>query len=258
MAVLAFLLSFLNLGQINSELKLLRGESITPKDALSRAGLWLKAMGQLLWEALWIFLWSLPGMAVTFAGYLLVFRNPGISNFLVSLGSLCTSVLAVRAALRYSMGPVILADRPDTGVLRAQRESISMMKSRTLLLLIVIMSFLLLEFLVTLVTAYLPGMLGATLGMAADLALSVYISTTVCAFYEACREKPAVQFAREGSGPLWMPAESVIPEEIGPESGDGEEPEETGGNDWTETEEPDGSEPEEQDRPEPEGEDRPE
>ena len=249
MAVLAFLLAFLNLGQIAAELKLLREKPIVPGDALSRAGLWLKVMGLWLWQGLWLFLWSLPGNAVMLAGSWLMFRSLGLGSFLMNVGSLASTVMVIRAALRYSLGSVVLADRPGTGALEAQRESIRMMKGRSLLLLFLILSFLLLELAIFLLSMLLPGLLGTTLGMALDLALSVYVSTSVCAFYEFCLKVPDLTQPVPGFSWPGMQEKAPLLTEEDPESGDGAgEPKEPVWRDWTDPEAPE--EPESPESPE--------
>lgn len=182
--VLGYLLAFLRLGQLHSQMKLLRGEEIRPADAFSRGGIWLKAIGQQLWQTLWVTLWSLPGLALVIlaSGLALMGWNVRLCIVLTEAAYLAGVVLAARAALRYALAPMILAEKPETGVLAAQRESIRVMTGKVRYLVFLLISFFGWGLIVTLVGMLIPGVPGAVLGMALDLALSVYISTTVCAF----------------------------------------------------------------------------
>ena len=184
---LGFLLAFLNLGQLNAQLKLLREEEITPADAFSRAGIALKAIGQRLWMMLWVLIWSLPGAALVILFSLVAVRNLSLGLVLVELAYGVSLVLGIRAALRYAMAPILLADRPETGIREAQRESVRMMTGKVRYLVLLLLGFFGWIFITTLLSALIPGILGATVGMAMDLALTVYISTALCAFCMALR-----------------------------------------------------------------------
>lgn len=199
LALIAFLLTpFLHLGRLNFTLRLLRGEEVDVKDVLSRSSLFFKAIGQTLLMIIKEILWGLPGVAVSLLGVGYVFLNPTVQSLNVMagfyfVGTVLTMVLMLRAALHYVLAGLILADKPDTGVLASIRQSIAIMRHRKLLYVSLLVSFIgwmLAQYIAEMLLTVLSPIIGMTLGMALDLLLSVYIQTSCAAFYEAYKDQP--------------------------------------------------------------------
>ena len=191
--VLSFVLKFLHISAINGQLKLLRGEEISPRDALSRAPEFLKAIGLSLWKSLWILIWSLPGIAVSAIGIFAAWRSAQaggtpddlfrIMNLSSSLSMTAVLILSVWAALRYMMADTVLADKPDTGVLQALRESRGIMKGKVRLGLMMMLSFLFWYLLIDMLTAWFQGVVGMVIQMGLSIVLSLYLSASVASLY---------------------------------------------------------------------------
>ena len=192
-ALLAFLLTpCLNLGRLRYTLRLLRGESGEVADVLSLRGLFLKAIGLTLWILLKELLWMLPGLALSMAGVAILLIHPSeatlnVMDTMYFAGFVLMIALMIRAALHYIMADMIMADEPDTGIRAAVRRSIDMMRQRKAMLVMLMLSFLGWMLLASLIQSMLSGMLmvlGMTIGMACQLLISVYMQTSIAAFYE--------------------------------------------------------------------------
>ncbi len=199
------LTAFLSTGRTASELKLIRGLEITPKDALSRSAIWLKAIGHRLYLIFRILLWMIPGLALTTLANVLAIRaflngapedsllTAEILPLLSLQGMAGMLFLSGWAYLRYAVSGIILADKPETGVLESVRLSKAFMKGRMgrmILLALVFGGW-------TFVASYLSSMLmsvSTVLGLMVDMGLSLlillYYDTTLCVFYLSGRETP--------------------------------------------------------------------
>ncbi|MBQ6173004.1 MAG: DUF975 family protein [Clostridia bacterium] len=189
---LSLLLSFLHISQTYAELRLLRSETITAGDALSRVNCFFRAVGLELWRALWVFLWCLPGLAVMILGSLADSRS--LFSFAYTTGMILTVGLAGRAVLRYLLAPCVMADKPEQGPVACVRESKTLMQGRVGRLLLVLLSFILAVLVINWVSAILEGLspvVGLLASMFLSLIISLYTDTTVCAFYEQCVDDTA-------------------------------------------------------------------
>ena len=97
--------------------------------------------------------------------------------------TLMIAVPAAIAALRYAMSEYIMADKPESRILGCIRRSKELMKDQKKTLFFLLFSFLLWYMLELLIAAFLTGVLSLVFQMLAGLALSVYISCSVSAFY---------------------------------------------------------------------------
>lgn len=195
--LLAMLITpFLSLGLIASLLTMLRGGECTWMDVFCRKNCFLRAIGLTLLVAIKIILWALPGYAFygIFATLAIYFE----STFLLYLsifGLLAGVVLAIRAALHYSFATTVMADRPQLKIRDCIRESISIMRLRKMQLFLLNLSFFGWYLLATLVSTLCSGMwpvLGTMASMITSLALSLYILTAECAFYDEYKDKPCI------------------------------------------------------------------
>lgn len=178
----------LTLGFDHTLLKALRREEISYSTVLARLPIFLKAIGLTLMIALRIFLWMLPGLAVTFAGGLAVIFSEIAGIVLLLAGLVVYIVLMTRAMYRYRLATYVMADAPDTGINAAIRRSSEIMKGRKMELFSLELSFigwrLLVSFGQTMLLGMLGGVLGAALGMFAAFLLQMYMYMATAAFYQ--------------------------------------------------------------------------
>lgn len=195
LSALSWLLSpVLTLGLTWCLLELLRGHEIGVGTVFARLNCFGRSIGLNLLTAVKLVLWSLPGAAVMFAGMLLLLlTNSSLSLTLYFAGLTLMIVLMVRAMLHYTMAPVFLADEPERGVRGSLRASIDMMRTRKMALFSLMLSFILWMMVLSMLTSFLSAMLGmviaSTISMLLQLMLSVYMQTSICAFYEAYRTR---------------------------------------------------------------------
>ena len=197
--VLAWVLTaFLSTGRTAAELKLIRGQEITIADALSRAAIWHKAIAHRLYLIFRIVLWMVPGFALMMLGQFLAvgraLANGGILDetalMMASMfqlqGMAGMFFLSAWAYLRYSMSGIILADRPETGVLESVRLSKAFVKGRLRRLILMALTFLAGLMMASWVTSSLT-LLSPVLGLVTDMAVTLFIllyyDTTLCVFY---------------------------------------------------------------------------
>lgn len=175
----------LSLGMYHALLKNLRGQEVSPLDALSRLGCTLKALGLLALVVIKTLLWMLPGAAITLAG---AFLPLGGMVAAMTVGSVTMTVLAIRAVYRYALSMYFLADHPEMKLRDCIRRSCEVMKHRKMELFSLEVSFILWEMLVSWLQTLAAGMfgmvVGLTLGMFAMLFVNVYRSSAKLAFYE--------------------------------------------------------------------------
>ena len=184
----------LSLGLYHWLMERLRGAADTEgvKAAISRAGLFFKAIGLQLLVILKVLLWMLPGLAVAIALLVPVTRAVTAEAQLAALRrsysmslpvSLLTVIPGAMAALRYALAEYILADETEKGITACIRRSCELMRGQKRNLFLLLIGFLLWYLLETLVASMLAGVLSLVFPMLARLALSVYVSASVCAFY---------------------------------------------------------------------------
>lgn len=179
----------LRLGLLRYLQNLLRGQAGTPSDVLSCKQCFLKAIGLDLWVGLKTAVWMLPGLALYLMGAGLAVWMNSLSAlyFFAVVSSVAMTALVVRASLHYVMSGYIMAERPETGIRAAVRESIAIMRNRKLAYFMLVLSFIGWNLLASLVGAVLTSVspvIGLTANMATTLVLNLYISTAACAFYQ--------------------------------------------------------------------------
>lgn len=193
---LSWLLSpVLTLGLTWCLLELLRGREIGVGTVFARLGCFWRSIGLNLLTALKLLAWSLPGVAVMFAGMVLLLLTGSDLGMVVYIaGLVLMMVLMIRAMLHYTMATVFLADEPERGVRGSLRASIAMMRTRKMALFSLMVTFFLWMMVLSMLTSLLSAMLGtviaSTVSMFLQLILSVYMQASICAFYDAYRDQP--------------------------------------------------------------------
>ena len=161
----------------------------------------VKAICQRILMVIKVALWMLPGILLCTGGMVLlqIMTNDAqnasafpirIAELLLLLGYGLIAVLGIRAALHYSIADMVLADRPRTGALASIRVSTACMKNRKLELFLLELSFIGWNIAVTLVSSFVGNTAGnvayLVVQMLGSLALTVYMNTSVAAFYNDC------------------------------------------------------------------------
>ena len=183
----------LSLGMYRWLINRLRGQEEPVSVVFSRMNLFLKAIGLQLLIILKVLLWTLPGVAVMAAMMIPMFQAGGtVEARLAAMqgmgGMMFPAILlavvpAVMAALRYTLSEYILADRPENRITGCIRRSKELMKGQKKNLFMLLLSFLLWYLLELLISASLSGILSLVFQMLAGLALSVYMSASIAAFW---------------------------------------------------------------------------
>jgi len=193
-SVLAGLISpFLTLGMINYTLGLLRGVKDAPITAVfSRSGCFWKGIGLNVMMYLRVLLWMLPGMAAMIAGVFIPWD--WLAMALLYAGMVASIVFGIRASMHYAMALRFMGDDPSLGINQCLRESLRMMRHRKLMLFSLELSFIgwnfLLSVLQMLAASMFGNVIGSTCYMVLNMVLTVYMQTSVCAFYDAYRAQP--------------------------------------------------------------------
>ena len=194
----------LNLGQNHTLLKALRKEEISAGTVLARLPLFFRAIGLRLMTALRIFLWMLPGWAVSMVGAVALVFVPSVGILLVFAATILMLVLMLRAMYSYRLAPYVMADEPDTGVGAAIRRSVQVMNGRRMELFSLEFSFfgwrLLLQMGQMLLLSMFGSVIGMTLGMFVSFFLQMYINMSEAAFYQEYAVGPAQAAAAEETG----------------------------------------------------------
>ena len=185
----------LSLGLYKWLMDRLRGQDGPVSTVFCRARLFFRAIGLQLLVILKILLWMLPGIGLAVGSMIPVFRATtsreqlamlSTMNGLTPLAMAAIIVPGVMAALRYALAEYILADRPETRVRECVRLSIKMMTDMKKTLFSMMLVFLLWYLLQMLVSSMLMGIssvLSLVFQMLFVLALNVYMSGSVSAFY---------------------------------------------------------------------------
>ena len=174
----------LNLGLINANLHALRKKEFTAAIAFSRMKYILKAIGLMLLVGLKVFLWMLPGLAVTLAS---LFVDLNLATLLMLVGMIAMIVMGVMAGYRYALAVYVLADEPTTKLRQCIRRSCEVMQKRKFELFSLEISFIGWSLLLTLVQSMLTSfgpVISMTLSMFASLFLTVYTNCAQAAFYQ--------------------------------------------------------------------------
>ncbi len=192
---LTVLTSFLTLGYLRALLKELRGEDAVLADLLSRARLWLKAIGQVIWRGLWTLIWTLPGLAVTVILALVALQTNSLvlTTAIPLVGTPLMIAGFFWATMRYTLAPWVLTDRPDCGVREAQRESIRIATENRSACIRILLLMLGLSMAGNVLTLPFPGVIGSTLSMLVSLVISVFIDASFGACYLLSRGEAAPQ-----------------------------------------------------------------
>ena len=189
--------------------RLRKQEDGGPSAVFCRMNLFLKGIGLRLYTAWRVFLHMLPGVALMVLAWLPVWlsdmssRSSVLSAMNTSIGLqyaaiAVTVVLGVFAALKYSLADMVLADHPDLGPVKAAKESKRITQGRKGQIFSLYVSFLLWYLLEMVVSTVCLDMFGAVpslmVQMLASLAITAYLTCSVCAFYrgytELSRENP--------------------------------------------------------------------
>ena len=206
----------LSVGMAHWTLERLRGQELPVSAVFSRLRIFFRSIGLRLWIVLKIFLWMLPGLAVSLISIVLLMRsNPGTTEELLSaanlsihfvyLGMIVMIVLGVMGYLYYAMAEFVLADEPQERVLSCARRSKMWMKGRRSALMSLYLSFLLWYLLILLVSALVGGIAGPVIALVAQmlgsLFISVYMLASEGAFYEAIRQAPVQEIPADRFDP---------------------------------------------------------
>ena len=190
----------LSLGMYKWLMDLLHGQEQPVNSVLSRMKYFFKALGLQLQVILRVLLWMLPGIIA--AGFLVypVLRAGNAQAQLAALQRsqglsfpvlLLMAVPGTIAALRYALADYIMAENPENKILFCVRRSRELMRDRKKDLFFLMVSFLLWYLLELLIASMLSGVLSLVFQMLAGLALTVYLSCSVCAFYQRLTEAEA-------------------------------------------------------------------
>lgn len=191
----------LTLGFNHTLLKCLRKEEITYLTVLARLPIFFKAIGLNLMIFLRIFLWMLPGWALSLLGaVIMVFEaNIGVLVMIAAMGVMLAGM--IRAMYRYRLSSYVLADAPQTGINAAIRRSKEIMKGRKMELFSLEVSFVGWYLAVNLIQMFTLMLLGTVLGMAlgmfASFLLQMYVYMATAAFYQEYGVGPLPQAAPE-------------------------------------------------------------
>ena len=187
-AITLFFGPALTLGFNHTLLKALRKEEIAYSSVLARMPIFLKAIGLTLMIALRIFLWLLPGWALSLIGAVVLFFLPELGGLIMLAAVVLMFVLMLQAMYRFRLATYVMADQPETGINAAIRRSKEIMKGRKMELFYLEVSFvgwrLLVSFAQTLLLGMLGTVLGMTLGMFASFLLQMYMYMATAAFYQ--------------------------------------------------------------------------
>lgn len=188
------------LGVTHYFLELLRGNTEQRWTAVfSRASSWLKGLGLELLMFLKAMAWSLPGLAVLTVVMLIAMSSNSLSGYGASwlitfsiVGYLGAIIPAILAVFRYALSMYFLADHPDWRIRDCIASSKQAMAHQKLNLFMMYLSFFGWSLLISLMGNLVFSMFGQIVyllvSLALNLALSVYRSCSLCAFYDAWKE----------------------------------------------------------------------
>ena len=182
----------LSLGMYKWLLDRLQGLDDPVSTVFCRMNRFFRAIGLQLLIILKVLLWMLPGIALFIYLLLPIYRsaNPQVQlealqrSYNMTLPvTLLMVVPGAMAALRHALADYILADQPESRILFCVRRSKELMKDQKKNLFFLLVSFLLWYLLELLVSSLFAGVLSLAVQMLAGLAISVYMSASITAFY---------------------------------------------------------------------------
>lgn len=194
--------------------RLRRQEDAGVTAVFSRFGLFWKGIGLRLYTAWRIFLFMLPGVALSILSLLPLWlsdRNSSVSVLsaantmmgMQSLAMIAMMALGIIAALRYALGDMHLADHPEWGPVRAAKESRNVTQGRKGQLFSLYISFIPWYLLETVVSGLCLDLFGGVpalmVQMLGSLAITVYLNASVCAFYLGCLPGEVLNKSEESS-----------------------------------------------------------
>lgn len=201
LSLAAFLLSpVLLLGSYHYFQQLLRGNpSLGWSAAFSRMPSFFKGLGLNLLVGLKCLLWGLPGLAGSALLLLLSHNIPSLSGYgaswIVTLSIVCyigTLVPMIRAMFSYALSLYFLADHPDWKLRQCLDASKTAMAKQKLNLFTMELTFfvwqLAISYLSSLVLMLLGDVVYYVVSLGLSLALNVYRTCSLCAFYDAWRD----------------------------------------------------------------------
>lgn len=178
----------LSLGYEYTLLKTLRRQDISTRTVLERLPLFFKAIGLNLMLMLRLFLWMLPGMALSMVAAVVLVSETTVGTLLFFVAMILMFVLMIRAMYSYRLSTYVMADVPRAGINAAIRRSKEVMNGRRGELFSLELSFLGWRLLLSVLQTTLLGLLGSVLGMAlnmfASMILQMYIYMAEAAFYQ--------------------------------------------------------------------------
>ena len=195
----------LTLGMVSWLLDRLRGRKEDPgiTSVFSRLRLFFPGIGLRLYTLWRVFVFTLPGVALNILAWLPMWLQRGSSSDISRLSSINTSVglqtaamfatlaLALIGFLRYALGDMALADSESPRPIKAAKESKRLTNGRRAQLFSLYISFIFWYLLQTLVAGFTLTAFGEIISlmvqMLCQLAISVYLNASVCAFYLECR-----------------------------------------------------------------------
>ena len=185
----------------------------------SRMRLFFPGIGLRLYVAWRIFVFMLPGVALSVLAFLPLWLSDGSSRISV-LSAVNTVaglqyaamavmlVLGVMAAMKYALADTVLADGRMEGPVRAAKESKRLTQGKKGQLFALYLSFLFWVILENLAVGFCESAFGPVPGlmvqMLASLAISVYLSASVCAFYLDCVGEPIPERTEDNNDTDWV------------------------------------------------------
>lgn len=140
----------------------------------------------ILWMALRVVAWSLPGMALMIAA---MFLPAGVGTAVLWVGCAVCVALSVRAMLHYVLAPIVMMDKPGLSLNGCIRVSWEVMRTRKMEYFMLRVSFVGWHLLIQIISmlAVNPVMLAIvlTVTMMANLLLTIYVNGTVVVFWDA-------------------------------------------------------------------------
>ena len=193
LAPLSFLLlPFLTIGWSYFSLRMVRGMSCQVTDVFARVNCFFKAILLQILLFLVILLWSLPGLAIMWGGALLAMwqKNVNMLSIFYFIGMVVTTVMMIRAYLRYGLSSIRMADHPEEKPLQCLKWSGRVMKKMGMGLFMLLIPFLIFTLLGDLLTSLLSGVfvLAIVVSLALSLFISCYMRAVICRFYDVMRE----------------------------------------------------------------------
>ena len=126
--------------------------------------------------------------------------SEGVFTFIYFLGLALMVVLGMRANLHYMLAPIFMADVPEKSAWTCLKDSVDMMRRHVLQLFSLVLSFFLWIFLADIVVNLVASLsygLAMLVNVAANVFITAYMNTTVCAYYEErLREKQQAEAAK--------------------------------------------------------------